>query len=118
MRSVCHSSQITVTGCFFLLGLSVAIGLPFLVGLAFLIVAVVVPVIIVALRAVFTLILVLGLVLLVCLGLWLADSIPELLLLVFLGLGEVLLLDEDLTDVVALERLLGYLLVMRDKVFI
>jgi hypothetical protein len=108
----CHSSQITVTGCLLLLGLLVAI------GLAFLIVAIIVPVIVVAFGTVFALILVLGLVLLVCLGLRLADGVPKLLLLVLLGLGEVLLLEEDLTDVVALERLLGYLLVMWDKIFI
>lgn len=108
----CHSSQITIAGRLFLLRLSVAI------GLAFLVVAIVVSVVVVALGAVFALILVLGLVLLVSLGLGLADGVPELLFLVLLGLGEVLFLEEDLADVVALERLLSYLLVVRDEVFV
>lgn len=109
---LCHSSQITITGCFLLLGLSIAI------GLAFFVVAVVVSAVIIALRTMLALVLVLSLVLLVCLGLRLAGGIPEFLFLVFLGLGEVLLLQEDLTDVVTLESFFSYFFVVRDKVFI
>jgi hypothetical protein len=120
-----NSSQITIAD--FLLPLLlrcfiVVVVLSLLVVISLLVVVAfgpVVSVVVVAFGFVITaFVLVLCLVLFLLLGLGLANGIPKLLLLVLLGLGKVLFLEEDLADVIALKGLLRDLLIMRNEIFI